>query len=179
MSAFALGAFIGDIKRFACPKKLVKYIGLNPAFDHSGKGRWEGGIGGHGHKELRWLLIEGAQSILRCSKGSLAQWGKKLLGRKGVKNLAVAAIARKMAVAVWHLMMGRWTELEEVDRPLALKVGKMISQIGSAGLKKLGKKRKAFREEIHERLKKGRDYALDLKKKFAPKPSACATASAA
>ena len=35
--AFALGAFIGDIQRFADPKKLVKYVGLNPAFDDSGK----------------------------------------------------------------------------------------------------------------------------------------------
>ncbi|MEI6394542.1 MAG: transposase, partial [Verrucomicrobiota bacterium] len=31
-----LGAFVGDIKRFANPKKLVKYVGLNPAFDDSG-----------------------------------------------------------------------------------------------------------------------------------------------
>ena len=35
--AFALGAFIGDIQRFAHPKKLVKYVGLNPAFDDSGE----------------------------------------------------------------------------------------------------------------------------------------------
>src|SRR5688572_11629126 len=35
MTAFALGAFIGDIRRFDNPKKLVKYIGLNPAFDAS------------------------------------------------------------------------------------------------------------------------------------------------
>ena len=50
--AFALGAFIGDIKRFA-PKKLVKYVGLNPAFDDSGQAEWSGGIGGHGQKLLR------------------------------------------------------------------------------------------------------------------------------
>ncbi len=32
MVAFALGALLGDINRFAEPAKLVKYIGLNPAF---------------------------------------------------------------------------------------------------------------------------------------------------
>src|SRR6266404_4885910 len=48
MVAFALGAFIGDIKRFSEPKKLVAYIGLNPAFDDSGQTEWSGGIGGHG-----------------------------------------------------------------------------------------------------------------------------------
>jgi hypothetical protein len=31
MVAFALGAFIGNIQRFDHPKKLVKYVGLNPA----------------------------------------------------------------------------------------------------------------------------------------------------
>ena len=115
--AFALGAFIGDIHRFANPAKLVKYFGLNPAFDDSGNTAWSGGIGGHGRKDVRGLLIEAAQSILRSGRTPLAQWGKRLLGRKGSVNLAVAALARKLTVAVWYLMMGRWTPLEEIDRP--------------------------------------------------------------
>ena len=169
MIAFALGAFVGDIKRFSEPKKLVKYIGLNPAFDDSGATEWSGGIGGHGHKDLRCLLIEGAQAILRCSKSPLAQWGKKLLARKGSLNLAVCAMARKLAVAVWYLMMGRWTTLEEIDASLRLKVGKMISQVGTAGLKHLHKTRETFREEIFQSLKTGKEYVLDPDKKFTPK----------
>ena len=81
MVAFALGALIGDIHRFAQPKKLVKYIGLNPAFDDSGEGQWSGGIGGHGRKDLRCLLVEAAQAILRCSKNPLAQVGQKAAAR--------------------------------------------------------------------------------------------------
>lgn len=169
MVAFALGAFIGDIHRFADPKKLVKYVGLNPAFDDSGQGQWSGGIGGHGRKDLRCLLIEGAQAILRCSKTPLAQWGKKLLARKGQINLVVAAIARKLTVGVWYLMSGRWTPLEEIDDRLAVKVGKMISQVGTAGLEKLSKTRKTFREEIFQSLKTGKEYVLDPDKKFTPK----------
>jgi len=169
MVAFALGAVVGDIKRFAHPKKLVKYIGLNPAFDDSGKEQWTGGIGNRGRKDLRCLLIEAAQAILRCSKTPLARWGKKLLARKGAVNLAVGAMARRLAVAAWYLMMGRWTTLEEIDRQLSQKVGKIISQVGIAGLKNLGKTRKAFRQEICHRLKSGRDYVLDMKKKFVPK----------
>lgn len=82
MVAFALAAIIGDIHRFAEPRKLVKYIGLNPAFDDSGEGQWSGGIAGHGRKDLRGLLIEAAQAIMR-STHPLAKWGKKLLARKG------------------------------------------------------------------------------------------------
>jgi len=169
MVAFALGALVGDIKRFSDPKKLVKYIGLNPAFDDSGENQWTGGIRGHGRKDLRCLLIEAAQAILRCSKTPLARWGKKLLGRKGAINLTVAAIARKLAVAVWYLMMGRWTALEEIDKRLSQKVGKIISQVGTAGLKNLGKTRKTFRDQIYQSLKSGRAYILDPDKKFTPK----------
>jgi transposase len=177
MVAFALGALIGDIHRFAQPRQLFKYIGLNPAFDDSGENQWHGGIGGHGRKDLRCLLIEGAQAILRSSKNPLAQWGRKLLARKDSLNLAVAAIARKLAVAAWYLMMGRWTPLEEIDSRLALKVGKVIGQVGEPGLKHLGKTRKTYRQEIYPSLKAGRAYVLDPDKKLVPQPPQPVTAA--
>lgn len=164
ITAFALGAFIGDIQRFANPRKLVKYIGLHPAFDHSGNGGWDGGIGGHGHKELRRLLIQGAQAIVRCTHTPLAKWSKKLLARTGQRNLVVAAVARKMAVAIWYLMVGRWSQLEEIDKPLAIKVSKIIGQLSASALKKLDKKRRPFRQEIYQQLKTGRYYLLDPNK---------------
>jgi transposase len=167
--AFALGALVGDIQRFANPRKLVKYIGLNPAFDDSGQETWSGGIGGHGREDLRSLLIESGQAILR-SKHPLAKWGKKLLARKGSVKLVVAAIARKLVVAIWYLMMGRWTPLEDIDERLALKVGKIITNVGAEGLKKLGKTRMAYRKEIYQSLQAGRTYVLDRNKKFIPKP---------
>jgi transposase len=170
--AFALAAFIGDIKRFASPKKLVKYVGLNPAFDDSGDSEWSGGIGGHGHKLLRSRLIEGAQAILRCSQTTLARWGRKLLAAKGSVNLAVAAIARKLTVALWYLMQGRWTALEELDARLLRKVSYLIGAVGPSGLKALGKSRQAYREEILQKLKTGRIYVLDPNKKYVSQPTA-------
>src|SRR6202453_2945714 len=167
MVAFALGAIIGDIHRFAEPRKLVKYIGLNPAFDHSGQGEWSGGIAGHGRKDLRGLLIESAQSILR-SGHPLARWGKKLLARKGSRNLAVGAVARKLTVAIWYLLMGRWTQLEELDASLAVKVGKIITSVGTQGLKQLGHTRKALREASHRSLLTGRVYVLQPHKTSTP-----------
>jgi hypothetical protein len=116
---------------------------------------------------LRGLLIESAQAIMR-SKHPLAKWGRKLFRRKGALNLAVSAVARKLAVAVWYLMTGRWTPLEEIDERLAGKVTKLITSVGTKGLKQLGKTRKAFREEIYESLKAGRVYQLNPNKKFAP-----------
>jgi transposase len=167
--AFALGALIGNIHRFARPGSLVKYLGLDPAFDDSGNEEWRGGIGGHGRKDLRSLLIESAQTILR-SKDPLAAWGKRLLARKGSVNLAVAAIAPKLAVAVWYSLMGTQTPLEEIDTRLALKVGKVISQVGKAGLEQLGQTRRTLREQMNQTLKTGKAYVLDPGRKYVPKP---------
>ena len=167
--AFALGAIIGDIKRFARPGSLVKYIGLNPAFDDSGQGQWHGGIGGHGRKDLRSLLIQSAQAILR-SKDPLAQWGRRLAARKSSTKLAVAAVARRLAVAVWYLMSGQWSQLQEIDQRLEIKVSRIISQMGTEALKKAGKTRPALRDETYQSLKTGTTYLLDAKKMFTPKP---------
>jgi len=169
--AFALGAIIGDIHRFDSPKKLVKYVGLNPAFDDSGENQWHGGIGGHGRKDLRSLLIESAHSILR-SKTDLARWGKKLLARKGEIKLVVAAIARKLTVAVWYLLMGRCAPVEEIDPRLAMKVSRIIGHVGAKGLARLNKSRQVLREEVHQSLKAGRVYVLDPNLKFTPSSAA-------
>jgi len=163
--AFSLGAVIGDINRFASPKSLVKYVGLNPAFDDSGEGIWRGGIGGHGRKDLRALLIEGAHSILNTDH-PVAKWGRSLWARKGSRHLAVAAVARKLIVAVWYLMKGQWTQLEEIDPTLSRKLGKIISHVGAQGLAKLGKTRKDLRQAAGQSLKQGRIYQLDPNRKF-------------
>lgn len=167
--AFALGAIIGDVQRFAEPRKLVKYVGLNPAFDDSGEGKWAGGIGGHGRKDLRSLLMEAAQSILR-SRSPLAQWGKKLMGRKGSLKLSVAAIARKLTVAVWYLMNGRWTPLTEIDQRLSQKISIIITHVGAAALQSLGATRQELRQRVCQSLQNARNYVLDAHKKFTPKP---------
>ena len=165
--AFALGAIIGDIERFASPAKLVKYVGLDPALDQSGEGKWEGGIGRHGRKDLRALLIQAAQAIFR-SRDAVAKWGRKLLARKGSRNLVVAAIARKLTVAIWYLMRGRFTALQELDGRLKTKAGKIISAVAKSALAQIGKSRRQLREEIEQSLKAGRIYVLDRDKKFAP-----------
>ena len=167
--AFALGALIGDINRFANPKKLVAYVGLHPAFDDSGNNTWRGGVGGHGRRDLRSLLIESAQSIIRTHH-PLAKWGKKLMARKGSVKLAVAAVARKLTVAIWYLMSGRWSSIEELDTLLSAKVGKIITAVGKDRLKKLGKNRKDCRKEAIKTLTEGRNYVLDASRKFEPKP---------
>lgn len=161
--AFALGALVGDINRFRSPKALVKYAGLNPAFDDSGAGTWRGGIKGHGRKDLRSLLIEAGHSLLRSSNHPNAGWGRKLLARKGEVPLVVAALARKLLVQVWYSLKGQTKPTEQITKPMTLKIGKMISRVGTEGLQKLGLTRKTLREQVKETLLKAnptRAYVL-------------------
>ena len=62
--------------------------------------------------------------------------------------------------------MGRWTPLEAIDERLDRKIGKMLSEVGTARIQQLGKTRKGFRQEIHDRLKTGRVYVLDSNKTY-------------
>lgn len=96
VSAFALLAVIGDVRRFDTPAKLAAYVGLNPGQRESGRGKHvKVGIGRRGRGDLRHLLIEGAQSVLRYGRDTaVGKWGGKLFARKGNRNIAVAAIAR-------------------------------------------------------------------------------------
>lgn len=161
--AFAIGAIVGDINRFKSPKSLVKYAGLNPAFDDSGKGTWSGGIKGHGRQDLRSLLIEAGHALLRSPNHPNSDWGRKLLGRKGEVPIAVAALARKLVVQVWYSLKGLAKPMEQVSKPMVQKIGKMISRVGQQGLDALGISRKDAREQALEILrtrKPGREYAL-------------------
>jgi hypothetical protein len=75
-------------------------------------------------------------------------------------------------VAIWYLMQGRWTALEQIEAPLLRKVSHLISSVGQPGLQALGKTRKAYRQEVFQRLKTGRTYVLDPNQKYAPQPTA-------
>jgi len=175
ITAFSAMAVIGDINRFKRPKSLVKYVGLNPCFSDSGNGEWSGGVGGHGRKDLRALFIESAQCILR-SNSPLGQWGRRLMARKSSCNLAVAAVARKLVVAIWYLLQGKWESLEQIDRSLPLKIGKMISTVGQEGLQAMNQDRKSLRQQMEQTLKTGRVYYLDPTRVHKPKPPADAKA---
>lgn len=140
INAFALVAIIGDVRRFATAAKLVAYAGLNPGQRQSGHGKnIKLGIGRRGRGDLRHLLIQGAHAVLRTGKKTaLGQWGWKLFARKGQRNIAVAAIARKMLVQVWHLLCGHAPVALEAGQSLAIKLQKLLVTLGKEARHKLG-----------------------------------------
>lgn len=145
--AFALAAFIGHIERFANPKKLVAFFGLNPCVSRSGMGGGTGPLSGNGRADVRSLLIQSAQSILRHGQGPTHKWAVALKMRKG-NNIAVAALARKLVVSVWYLLRGLFTPMTEVTEHMKVKLHKIASVIGKVRLREMGyKKLSEFEEE--------------------------------
>ncbi len=131
INAFALLAIIGDVRRFERPEKLVAYIGLNPGQRESGRGKFiKVGVGRRGRGDMRRLLIQGAHAVLRMGKNTpLGKWGWKLFARKGQRNIAVTAVARKMLVQVWHLLSGN-PEALEPNKSLITKLKKLTVMLG-------------------------------------------------
>lgn len=135
--AFALAAFIGCIGRFENPKKLVAFFGLNPSVRRSGISGGNGPLSHYGRGDVRALLIQAAQSIMRSGKGPTHRWAIALKMRKGT-NIAVAALARKLVVSVWYLLKGFFTPMTEITEQLRAKMHKIASEVGKARLRQMG-----------------------------------------
>ena len=104
LTATALVAFIGDIRRFPSGRHLASYLGLTPREYSSGLKRHLGRISKRGDGYLRTLLIHGARSVLLHARTKqpdrLRVWAHKL-GTTHVHNKAAVAVANKLARIVW------------------------------------------------------------------------------
>jgi len=112
---------IGDITRFESAKKLVGYSGLGAGVHDSGKEHIEKRIAKSGRKELRWALVEAAWRAIRISPYWKGQF-EKYLRRMRKPNQAIVVIARKLLVAVWHVLSKEETDLHANEEELAYKM---------------------------------------------------------
>lgn len=137
--AFAVGAVVGDVTRFANPKKLVAYLGLTPTVERSGNDtRGPEMLRRYGRGDLRALLIQAAHVALRQKNHPLHAWAWKLCLRKSHKNVAVAAVARKLTVSIWYCLRGLFQPLEKTDPSLELKIGRIATVLGKKTITLLG-----------------------------------------
>ena len=103
--AFTIASEIGDIARFASPRKLVGYTGLCPRVEQSGERDRRGPLRKNGPDHLRWALVEAAHSAARhpcyrpVRERFLARHGRK----RGTK-LAAVEIGRRLAEAIWYML---------------------------------------------------------------------------
>jgi len=102
LSATAAVATMGDAKAFKSGREFAAWLGLVPRQTGTGGRVQLLGISKRGDKYLRTLLIHGARAVLTHSK-SPPEWLTELLKRRP-KNVAVVAMANKMARTIWALL---------------------------------------------------------------------------
>jgi transposase len=105
VTATALVALIGDIRRFPSGRHFASYLGLTPREDSTALHRRLGAISKQGDVYLRMLLIHGARSLLCHAKpctnpSALQHWALQTQQRRG-HNIAAVAVANKLARIVW------------------------------------------------------------------------------
>jgi transposase len=94
---------IGRIDRFASPRHLVGYLGLDPRSRQSGLGAVQHGhISKQGSATARHVLCEAAHATMR-SPGPLRAFGQRVRARRNNK-IATVAVARKLACLTWQLL---------------------------------------------------------------------------
>ncbi len=128
-TAATLVAVIGDPRRFPGPGSLVAYLGLDPRVNQSGEdAARHGRISKQGASVARQVLVEAAWVASRMP-GPLRSFAQRIAARRGW-NVAIVAVARKLAVIAWHLLRrgeeyayGRPSRLRLKLRQLELRTG--------------------------------------------------------
>jgi len=157
LTAITILAAIGDITRFPTAKKLVGYAGLGTRVHDSGMTHSSGRITKAGRKDLRRAMVNAANSAVE----KIPHWKAELerlephLGR----SKAIVAIARKLLVAVWHVLTkqvaDRFADPQNVARSflaLAYKIAVKNLPTEQSGL--------AFTREQLDRLSLGKDLQV-------------------
>jgi transposase len=93
---------VGDIGRFRTVKHFVSYSTLAPTTRQSAGRVWHGHVGRHGNLYLKYAFIEAAK-FARKKDPALKALYESVLRGKG-KSKATVAVARKVAVAVYHIL---------------------------------------------------------------------------
>jgi len=113
LTALAFVLIIGTTVRFRCGKQIGSYTGLIPCEDSSTRKQRLGHISKHGNTLLRFLLVEAAQAAARCNP----DWRRRYvhLAMRRHKNIAKAAMARKLAVRLYWMWRNGWDYSQLVE----------------------------------------------------------------
>jgi transposase len=153
LTAMFLLSAIGDISRFPSAKQLVGYAGLGARVYDSGQTHRGGGITKEGRRDLRGAIVEAAWVAVEAHPHWKDQF-ERLAKRIG-KQKAIVAIARKLLVAVWHVLTEQVADVHADDDAVARKLMAWMSRAGM-GQRQRGRRVQLLRELL-DRLELGAD----------------------
>jgi transposase len=120
LSAMTILGAVGEVTRFPSAGQLVGYAGLGAGVHDSGKTHRDKGITKQGRRELRYVMIEAARAAVQSHpywKGEFARLERRIGEAK-----AIVAIARKLLIVVWHVLLGRSADRRADAEQVAFKL---------------------------------------------------------
>jgi transposase len=108
-------AVVDTPERFTSAHLLMSYVGLTPGENSSSLRTRRTGITKAGASDLRFALVQGAWSLIRCKPNDpMARWATRIALRRN-KQVAVVALARKLVGVLWAM----WTSGAEYTQEKA------------------------------------------------------------
>lgn len=108
LSASAVLAFAGDMRRFESGRAFVAWLGLSPRVEASGGKARHGGITKQGQVYVRTLLIHGARAVVywksQGKAGGRSPWLDALAQRRPAP-VVITAMAAKLARIAWAVVV--------------------------------------------------------------------------
>jgi len=102
VTSLAFVLTLGDVSRFQRGKQVASYLGLIPREPSSGGRQKLGAISKQGNRLVRSLLVEAAQTAVRCDPGMKKEYLHRC--HRKAKGVAKVAAARKLAVRLYWML---------------------------------------------------------------------------
>lgn len=115
VTALAFVLTMGDVSRFPRGKQVASYLGLIPREYSSGGHQRLGSISKQGNRFLRMLLVEAAQTAVRCDPSLRNEYLHRCHTK--AKGVAKVAAARKLAIRLYWMLRTkkRYSEIVSIE----------------------------------------------------------------
>jgi transposase len=118
-------AYLDDPHRFQNARQISSYAGMVPRRYQSGEMDRQGRIHKRGPRQLRSALVEAAWLMLRYNPWAKSVYERLTSGQKTRKKKAIVAVARKLLVRCWVMLLRKepWNKETLIAKSVAVAVG--------------------------------------------------------
>ena len=117
-------AYLDDPHRFQNARQISSYAGMVPRRYQSGEMDRHGRIHKRGPRQLRSALVEAAWLMLRYNPWAKSVYERLTSGQKTRKKKAIVAVARKLLVRCWVMLLRKepWNKETMIRQPAGIAV---------------------------------------------------------
>jgi transposase len=117
-------AYLDDPHRFQNARQISSYAGMVPRRYQSGEMDRQGRIHKRGPRQLRSALVEAAWLMLRYNSWAKSVYDRLTSGQKTRKKKAIVAVARKLLVRCWVMLLRKepWNQEAMTAKSVAVAV---------------------------------------------------------